>query len=148
MHEEPLFPLWVTLFLAIWGVVAPFLGVLAGSFLTSWWQHKQWVLDNKKQEYRELLSALSDAYGRICILQQPGVASGPEEQRTLQETHLSALRTIRDRIFIVSDLNRDEILKLWLEATDHFENDRLYLDFRQRYNEINSRIVKAAHKLL
>jgi len=43
-------PLWTLLGVVVGAVMSP--------FLTARWQHNQWVLDNKKAEYRELLDLL------------------------------------------------------------------------------------------
>src|SRR4249920_2709756 len=58
MHEEPLFPLWLTLFFTIWAAAGPLVGILIGHYLTRSWQRTQWIADNQKEEYRRLLTAL------------------------------------------------------------------------------------------
>jgi membrane protein YqaA with SNARE-associated domain len=58
MTEVPPFPRWLTLTFATCGAIGSLVGVVIGHLLTRSWQHKQWLLDNKKQEYRELLSNL------------------------------------------------------------------------------------------
>jgi hypothetical protein len=37
-----------------WGVVGPLVGVVIGVWLARSWQHKRWLLESKKAEYREL----------------------------------------------------------------------------------------------
>jgi hypothetical protein len=49
-----------------WSGIGPLIGALIGSWLTRSWQRKQWLLESKKAEYRELLSVLSQS--AHCIL--------------------------------------------------------------------------------
>jgi hypothetical protein len=51
----------VLAWLPLIGALSGLLGVILGAFLTRSWQRKQWLLDNKKAEYRELISILSQA---------------------------------------------------------------------------------------
>jgi hypothetical protein len=44
---------------AIATVLSGIIGLLLGHFLTRSWQLQQWKLENRKAEYRELLSKLS-----------------------------------------------------------------------------------------
>jgi membrane protein YqaA with SNARE-associated domain len=64
------------------------LGTTIGAFFTYQFsrkvQREQWVRDTKKQEYRELLTTLTEAYGMICVLQQPGRAFGIKRPETLR----------------------------------------------------------------
>jgi hypothetical protein len=50
-------------FITLWTTLGPLIGVAIGAlltpFCTSRWQRKQWLLDGKKAEYRELLSVLA-----------------------------------------------------------------------------------------
>lgn len=54
---------------AVWAALGPLIGVIVGGLLTAWWQRRQWILDNKKAEYRELLDALSAYRWRLLNYQ-------------------------------------------------------------------------------
>jgi hypothetical protein len=41
--------------------IGPLAGVVIGAWLSRSWQKKQWALDSKKTEYRELISTLSQS---------------------------------------------------------------------------------------
>jgi hypothetical protein len=88
----------VTLYLALWGAIGPLVGIIAGHFLTRSSQHIQRVRDNRKQEYRELLTALTAAY--MHILQYEG--SG--EDVRFSPVGNEAFRMLQDRIFIADDI--------------------------------------------
>jgi hypothetical protein len=45
----------------VWPVVISLAGVFAGAWLARLWDRKKWQNDNRKQEYRELLTSLTSA---------------------------------------------------------------------------------------
>lgn len=51
-----------------WAVLGPLLGVFIGAYIANRNQRKHWVAENKKQEYRELLSMLVEASSRMISL--------------------------------------------------------------------------------
>ena len=107
-------------------------------------QHDQWLRDSRKTEFSELLKALSQSYGVMISLRTPGRLLDGHDLRNLEEAEASALRTIRDRIFIADDAARDNILELWTNASKTFDDCRDFAKFRASYNLINEVIVKAA----
>lgn len=52
----------VTTGLTLWAYIGPLVGIAFGHWLSRSWQFKQWKLENRRQEYREVLSALAVAY--------------------------------------------------------------------------------------
>jgi len=44
-----------------WASVGPLVGVLIGAMLTRAWDRRKWINENRKQEYRELLTTLTSA---------------------------------------------------------------------------------------
>jgi hypothetical protein len=52
----------LTAVLAVWAAIGPMTGIVLGHFLTRSLEEKRWHLDNRTQEYRELLSSLATAY--------------------------------------------------------------------------------------
>src|SRR5216684_3676535 len=50
---------------AVWAVGGPLLGVLVGAYIANRNQRKQWIAENKKQEYRELLSVMSKGFAEF-----------------------------------------------------------------------------------
>jgi hypothetical protein len=80
------------------------LGVLLGGWITRAIQHKQWVFENRKQEYRELLDGLFQASEEI-IKARPNIGSGLND--ALANAIWKGTRVVRSRIFIAR-LIRDE----------------------------------------
>jgi hypothetical protein len=76
--------------------------VLIGAWLTRSWQRKQWILEGKKAEYRELLSTLSESYHTIrshVPAAKPVVISA-ERDRASAEAWLAGIKQVR--LFMVS----------------------------------------------
>ena len=75
------------IFLNVWAIVGPLVGILLGSWLTTKNQRRHWLLDNKRSEYRELLTTIADAGSKLLVFwgRNPVVASG-EEQFMIGET--------------------------------------------------------------
>ena len=88
---------------ALWNALGPLAGVLLGVWLTWHWQHKHWVLDNKRAEYRQLLDAL-EAYRDVLDDHAKKRPFAPDDYKRDYEPvneKQAALRTmLADRLFI------------------------------------------------
>jgi hypothetical protein len=92
--------------LAILAVVGSLAGVALGAWLTSRRQHKQWILDNKKLEYRELLDALQ-SYRWVVTQHRRVDGSGAIRLDVTAESHYaladalnSVWNKVSDRLFV------------------------------------------------
>jgi len=129
---------------AAWSAVGPLIGVLVGAYIANRNQRRQWLLDNRKQEYRELLSALSSAFIALTRLNTPMIAIPGELERELRNAETESFRILRDRLFIATEIRDTRILGLWLEATRDVDHDRDLVKFADRFNQINKTIVYLA----
>jgi hypothetical protein len=120
--------------LSIWGVVGPLiaalLGVLLGSYLAVRGQRKQWIADNKKQEYRELLTTLTKAYQELAALNAPIVIQSKEDRQNYEEAMKLAETVILDRIFISKEVAEMNLVKRWLEVMEDTTHDNVLLAVR------------------
>jgi hypothetical protein len=104
---------------------------------------QQWLMDSRKEEFRELLAVLTKSFATICDLwDKTGRSEG--QDRKLREAGVVALRTIRDRIYISEDMKRLDIYKIWQTAVREFDDDHVYIAFAEKYALINAKIVAAA----
>jgi hypothetical protein len=118
--ELRLHAIWLAIALhagAIWAVIGPFLGVLVGAWLTARWQRKQWILDNKKAEYRQLLDAVQ-AYrwhllNRLAAIRGPLVAIDArtynEEAAAREHSRATLNNCLADRLFIRERIARNKV---------------------------------------
>ena len=97
----------LTLVLSIWAGVGPLAGLLVGHYLIRTWQREQWILDSRKQEFRELVSSLSNAaIEHIAYLATLGSSNRSSAFSMFLEAHKKASRTIADPIFIAQDVEK------------------------------------------
>ncbi|MHB8410995.1 MAG: hypothetical protein ACYDDI_03505 [Candidatus Acidiferrales bacterium] len=107
---------------------------------------KHWAQDNRREEYKELLSTLTRSFTDILEFRLPMVARGPEQQRAYAEAEKQALVVITDRIFIASEMEELSIRKRWIEATTRFDDTGDDIAFTQAWRNIRRDITNAAQR--
>ncbi len=135
----------VTLIVAGLGIGGTLGGITVGHFLTQSSQRKQWILDRRKEEWSELLTALAESLRMALKRYQGRVLSGEEEYRIV-EAQSNCFRVIRDRIFIAADVKNLNLENRWSAAVMHHSEN---LDARKlgaAYDAIRNEIVEAATK--
>jgi len=144
---------------AVWWspIVAGFIGAFGVHLLTQSREREKWILDSKKQEYRELLDALSDSYMSTASV---SAGFGNKEDRTPYDSigmkQNDSIRIFSDRISITNDLPLVELADSWREAmnkytytTDGWDislKAKPNEDFDKEYERIKDRIVAAANR--
>ena len=92
---------------AVWSspIIAGFIGAFGVHLLTQSQEREKWILDSKKAEYRELLSALSQAH-MSTRSGLPGFANTEDQQpySSIPSIQNNSVRIFSDRIFITKDL--------------------------------------------
>jgi hypothetical protein len=142
MQEVQLFPLWVSVFLAIWGVVGPTIGVLAGHYLSASSERKRWIADNQKEEYRRLLAALSKINIALCELR---TSDGTME--ALSEGLSDFSEASNTCLFINEFLESSGVLGEIRQAAQAFVETSDFEDYRKKYwNSINQ-IIESVKKI-
>ena len=140
-------PLWVTI-AGSFGV-GTFVGNLISFWLTSNLQRKNWVKDNKKQEWRELIDAMREAlrvmmehhYENFANVDDmtPDVPDVYYRQEAIRKGYVA----IGDRIFIVKKVRDNKLFDQWVSLNNEYEKvGASKPDGLSRYNSF----VKQAHK--
>jgi len=87
------------------------------------WQHRQWELDNRKEEWRELISTLTRCFPKIgdMVAVAPNVfaAATPQwvaRQQEARSALLEASAAITNRLFITDVLERESVWEDWREV--------------------------------
>jgi hypothetical protein len=102
LHQET-----ATLIVAGLGIGGTLGGIVVGHFLTRSWQQQQWLLDNRREEYRELLNAITTSYmAFVHIAEQTGLGTtvSPEITLRAEQSAIDSFRTLRDRILIADEV--------------------------------------------
>ena len=124
-----------------WSGIGPLVGVLIGSWLGRSWQRKQWELDNKRTEYRELIGTLSKSFHYIATYRTV-VVRPPEVQRGLLEAEVAGQQVIADRIFIDKQLREAQVSELWGLIAAENDFGKLW----EYWETLHALLVKMAHQ--
>jgi hypothetical protein len=114
------------------------LGILLGHYLTRSWQREQARADNVKQEYRELLKALAEAY--TTYIRLGAGEQSPEDQIAVQEARANSISTFHDRIYIARRLDEKKLMFAWIGMVASFERDLERMEFTNRFTDFQDRI--------
>lgn len=107
---------------ALWAVVGPLIGVLLGAYISSLNQRKHWRADRKTQEYRELMTVLTQAFGAMLHQAEPIRVYSVEEDQKFLDIQEKALITISDRVFIANELEELKVMDRWLALRKEFRD--------------------------
>ena len=131
--------------------VGSLIGVLVGHWLGRRSSRKDWTVDNKKQEYRELLDALNHWYDielpRIAVLIGGGfVVEQGKDQEARFRVALSVNRLLKDRLFIGEELRKSGLFEEWgtVERLASDPSNLSVAGFEQAFNKLHDRIVSLA----
>jgi hypothetical protein len=131
-------------------VIGPFAGlagVFVGAWLTRSWQRRQWVQDNKKAEYRELISGLSQSANLIRTFGAPfaggGISYSGEELREREAAESRAYNLISDRLFLADVMTREKVRDRWLEVV---KSQRELGKFWGEWSALYNTLLEAARR--
>jgi hypothetical protein len=134
VHKVPLSTIVNTI--AAFGV-----GSIITLLITIWQRHREWVKDNKKQEWRELISTLSQSFHYLKNYGYGGVISG-EQEKGLIEADAEARRAIESRLFVVHQIQRENVLERWQLLAAERDWSRMV----EYWTWLHATLVAAAHK--
>src|SRR6266851_6871445 len=108
-----------------WSLLGPLVGVLVGAWLARSWDKQKWLSDNRKQECRELLTAVTHA--ATAILDRDtgtDVLSQMRKQALANDAYLISLKVFQDRIFIAGDVERAKLFDMWPVAVNRYNSTK------------------------
>jgi hypothetical protein len=133
------------IFLNVWAVIGPPAGIVLGSWLATRNQRRHWLLDNRRAEYRELLTTIAEAGGKFVVFygMEPVVASG-EEQFAIGETARTSVDVIYNRLFIADEVEKLNIQRRWEGAISALQKSHNVNAFGKSLDDITGDIRRAA----
>ncbi|HYK36339.1 hypothetical protein [Alloacidobacterium sp.] len=97
-------------------VVTLILGALLGHVLTTTREHKKWLADQLKAEYRDLIDLL---YDTVTVVTEERPGSGrPNNPERLNVAVQELARMFEDRIFIAEQLRKSDVKTDWLKMKE------------------------------
>lgn len=123
------------------------IGTAVGQVISGRRQNKQWLFENKKQEYRELLDVMSKAV-RFIIDTRGGTISvvAASEMSAAYDAENDVFRVMEDRIFIADMVSKERLMDRWVELLGYMQNKRQPGQFIKTYTELRVTILRAAFK--
>jgi hypothetical protein len=137
-------PQIITLIVAGLGITGTLGGILVGHVLSRSWQQRQWLQDRRNEEFRELLTALVRAMGKIANARDVIRLKTDEWVLTAHEASVEFTQIMLDRIFIAEDVKKLNLMDQWREAVSKYVDDRVALDFGDVCRQMVAEIVKSA----
>jgi hypothetical protein len=156
MTEIALFPLWITVFVTIWGLVAPLIGTLLGVwmgyYLSRSQQRRQWIADNKVKEWQELLATLATSFTTIIQVDAALVSVGDklahadklERMTDNLKARKIASEVLVNRVFIARETRQLGIYKKWSNALEQLDQNHDAGAAGTEFGEINAMILAGA----
>jgi hypothetical protein len=114
-------------FMIVWNAIGPLLGVLVGGYITWMSQSRKWLADGKKEEYREVLSAIMSVLPQDP--KQEEIDKGltrealRESLKAFDETAQRSLVVIASQVLIHNEMKRLDAGKRWHHATMAFSKN-------------------------
>src|SRR5580700_9927983 len=96
---------------AIVGLLAALLGVFLGQLLSAVREHREWVNEQKRLEYRQLIDQLYETM-TIVVGLRPGLRE--ENMPTISEAVSNLHRLLLDRLFIAEKLKNSGVIEDFL----------------------------------
>lgn len=126
--------------------IGSLIGGLVQQYFSAKQRHREWVKDNRKQEWRELIAILSQSV-HVILQNTPdlrfaiGTISG-EQEKQLLEADVEARRIIEDRLFISRRVQSENVLERWQLIAAEKDLARIV----EYWNHLHAALVDFAHK--
>ena len=131
---------WTTIILAIWAAVGPLVGIYVGHHLLRSQQRRQWLADNRIQEWREVITTLQKSLVLITQFDAARNLSTNEEKKADMPAVLNAravaLSVLNNRIFIAKEVRHHKMFDKWKKAVEEFDRDHDSGMFGTRLGEL------------
>jgi len=103
--------------------------------------------EERRQEYRELLSTLTNSYMRIVAPYEPMIPVIDEEmQKQILEAKLASFQLFQDRIAIAEELEESGVLDVWTEAIVSLERNGDSIDFAKKFRPLREKITRMGNR--
>jgi hypothetical protein len=144
MTQEHVF----TLIVSSVGIGGALAGIVIGHFLTRSWQRRQWFMDRRLEEYKEVLAAVNEMFEAHSY---PIVVSDPSDIDPIlkrKETVIRCFRTIANCVMIADDLKKLDLSQMLLDSQNHYDLAPDAAEFGADRRYVVNILIKMAHKSL
>ena len=139
---------WATIILAIWAAVGPLVGIYVGHHLLRSQHRRQWLADNRIQEWREVITTLNKSLVLITQFDAVRDLSTIEEKVAAMPAVLDAralaLSVLSNRIFIAKEVRHHKMFDKWKKAVEEFDGHHDAEKFGTLFGELTHLIGQEA----
>jgi hypothetical protein len=139
---------WATVILAVWAAVGPLVGIYIGHRLLQDQHRRQWLADNKINEWREVITTLQRSLTTIVAYDATTHLMTLEEKKAAMPSVLSArrdaLEVLGNRLFIAKEVRHHLMFDKWHQAVKDFDADHDTAKFGTLNGELVTLITQAA----
>jgi hypothetical protein len=127
-------------------------GIGAAAGLLTFWltrttQESRARREERRQEYRELVSTLTQCYMRIVSPYEPPIPVIDEQlQRQILDAKLESFKVLQDRIAIAEELAETDVVDIWTEAIVSLERNSDSIRFAKKFRPLRERIIRMANR--
>lgn len=117
--QQTQLPNWTTYatVLGLGAIISALVGAFVNYLLSTYRQKADWINDNKKAEWRELIDVLNECMDKKTIAFEPFISGPASDDLDWHNARWRGTRIIRDRIFIADAI--EEIDKAWDELVSY-----------------------------
>jgi hypothetical protein len=131
---------WATVILSVWAAVGPLIGIYIGHHLLRSQHRRQWLADNRIQEWREIITTLQKSLVLITQFDAVRNLSTIEEKKAAMPAVLDAravaLSVLNNRLFIAKEVRHHKMFDKWKKAVDEFDGDHDAGNFGTLFGEL------------
>jgi len=119
--------------------------LILGSWLTVRARRREWIADNRKEEYRKVLASLNRINMIMISLHTGGVAN--LDQNELQEAVRESTEAVNTCLFINDFMEKSQVLARVISCTRRFTNGGSFEEYHAEYWKAINQILDSAKKL-
>ena len=128
------------------GLGGALIGIVLWHFLTRSSQHQQWLRDNRKEEFREALLAISDVTIELMTYIHSHGTTHAQPQSIYLDSQRAAQKILTSRIFIAAELQSSDIVGRFLKIDEEIRKSGASTESVTKMGILIAEIVKLALK--
>jgi hypothetical protein len=110
------------------GLGGALIGIVLGHFLTRSAQHRQWLRDNRKEEFGEVVTAISQFIVDHMTYVSSLNSDMPQSKQAYVDSYKAIAVVLCDRIYIYTDLNDKDIPNRFLQIAEQYRDSETDFD--------------------
>ena len=99
--------------------IGSLIGGLVQQYFSARQRHREWVRDNKKAEWRELIDQIDVSLNRMTVAFSKPLLREAQEAAEITAAYMSAMgigtKVMRDRVFVANRMKKSGVIKKWEE---------------------------------